>query len=131
MGLLNEIIEMRKIAQNIYRGAGRYSEGIFQAIGYKEFEGYLDHLEQAAACKAGNSEADFLHVAAANALYPHERDETVRALFQQGLDAMKGGTRQYARRQMAWLRHKLLPEIKRQRQRGTRTASLRLDMSGT
>ncbi|KAI1790736.1 tRNA isopentenyltransferase [Ganoderma leucocontextum] len=90
-GLLNEIQTLRAIA-----AAGAQSEssachnrqpgmdytlGIYQSIGYKEFHDYLSAPE------------------------PSE------AAFRLAVEQMKLGTRRYAKRQVAWIRNKLLPVV--------------------
>lgn len=58
-----------------------YTLGIYQSIGYKEFHDYLS--------SPTHSEAE----------------------FQQALNSMKSATRQYAKRQIMWIRNKLLPAV--------------------
>ncbi|CCM02911.1 uncharacterized protein FIBRA_05025 [Fibroporia radiculosa] len=58
-----------------------YTLGIYQSIGYKEFHQYLSH--------PGHSEEIFLDA----------------------LQNMKAATRKYAKRQIMWIRNKLLPAI--------------------
>ncbi|KAG1769454.1 tRNA isopentenyltransferase [Suillus placidus] len=58
-----------------------YTVGIYQSIGYKEFHDYLASSE------------------------PSEK------LFASAVEKMKYGTRQYAKRQIRWLKNKLLPAI--------------------
>ncbi|KAI0781243.1 tRNA isopentenyltransferase [Trametes elegans] len=93
-GLLNEIRTLRTIAS---AGSGSalsiddsaatqeqrmdYTLGIYQAIGYKEFHDYLSS--------------------------PSPSDAAFRAAVEQ----MKTGTRRYAKRQVAWIRNKLLPVV--------------------
>lgn len=76
-GLFDEISSLRKEV-----GVVDYTRGIFQSIGYKEFDQYFNSLE-----KGENS------------------DE----LKNQGLEQMKINTRRYARRQVKWIRNKLVP----------------------
>ncbi|KAJ3145370.1 hypothetical protein HDU89_007124 [Geranomyces variabilis] len=61
-----------------------YTRGILQAIGFKEFEAYLSASEQKTATEA-----------------------ELELLKARGLEDMKRGTRQYARRQVAWIKNKL------------------------
>ncbi|KAH9901646.1 tRNA isopentenyltransferase [Cubamyces lactineus] len=92
-GLLNEIRTLRAIAS---KGTGTstsdtpfidadqrmdYTLGIYQAIGYKEFHDYLSS--------------------------PSPSD----AAFREAVEQMKLGTRRYAKRQVAWIRNKLLPVV--------------------
>ncbi|TPX58384.1 tRNA dimethylallyltransferase [Powellomyces hirtus] len=64
-----------------------YTRGILQAIGFKEFHKYLTRLELSPTLS--------------------DDDPDLAALRDQGLDEMKRGTRQYARRQVAWIKNKL------------------------
>lgn len=61
-----------------------YTLGIYQSIGYREFSSYLSR--------------DL-------ALSPAEREKA----FQAAVERMKTSTRQYAKRQVSWIRNKLLP----------------------
>ena len=62
------------------------SKGIYQSIGYKEFSNYLDECESSG------------------------RDLVLQdKLFREALASMQVGTRQYARRQIKWIRNKFLP----------------------
>lgn len=96
-GLLDEIKELRSIASSPTCSSPDavvtalsdesdmqqtdYTIGIYQSIGYKEFHDYLVSPE------------------------PSEK------LFASAVEQMKNGTRQYAKRQIRWLRNKLLPAI--------------------
>ncbi|KAG1835622.1 tRNA isopentenyltransferase [Suillus variegatus] len=96
-GLLDEIKALRAIASSsisIPPDAGvtepsdesavqqtDYTVGIYQSIGYKEFHDYFTSPE------------------------PSEK------LFASAVEQMKYGTRQYAKRQIRWLKNKLLPAI--------------------
>ncbi|THH15883.1 hypothetical protein EW146_g4666 [Bondarzewia mesenterica] len=91
-GLLDEIREMRKIASlasptsqlggsNKTQSETDYTLGIYQSIGYKEFHDYL------------------------SALSPSEK------VFADAIENMKLSTRKYAKRQVSWIRNKLLPAI--------------------
>jgi len=57
------------------------TQGIFQSIGYKEFDEYLDAQEDPSLTPAAVEEAR-----------------------QEGLEAMKSATRRYARRQIHWVK---------------------------
>ncbi|WFD06128.1 leukotriene-A4 hydrolase [Malassezia vespertilionis] len=86
-GLLDEIRALRTIA-----GAPDYTRGIFQAIGYKEFDAYLTEYDT------------------------HQtHNET---LFQEAIQAMQVATRRYAKRQVSWIKNQLLPEIRCAQARG-------------
>ncbi|KAG0705323.1 tRNA isopentenyltransferase [Suillus ampliporus] len=109
-GLLDEIKELRAIASSHIRrspdavitepsdeSAGQqtdYTLGIYQSIGYKEFHDYLASPE------------------------PSEK------LFASAVEQMKCGTRQYAKRQIRWLRNKLLPAIYSTNSGGDHAAAL-------
>ncbi|OSD02771.1 tRNA isopentenyltransferase [Trametes coccinea BRFM310] len=81
-GLLNEIRTLRAIASSGSQAPHMdYTLGIYQAIGYKEFHDYLSSPT------------------------PSE------SAFQEAVEQMKLGTRRYAKRQVAWIRNKLLPAV--------------------
>ncbi|KAF9585529.1 hypothetical protein BGW38_001930 [Lunasporangiospora selenospora] len=86
-GLFDEIQGMRK---NIGPETD-YERGIWQAIGYKEFDPYFSALEKA--------------VTDGEATVSKEL-ETLKA---ECTEVMKIRTRQYAKRQVQWIRNKLLP----------------------
>ncbi|PWN27500.1 tRNA isopentenyltransferase, partial [Jaminaea rosea] len=90
-GLLDEIRTLRRIAAEA-RGSIDTSQGIFQAIGYKEFKPFLDALDDLE--RSGDGQAVSVLPAAGD---------------------MKSATRQYAKKQVGWMRNKLLPEIARTR----------------
>lgn len=62
------------------------SRGIYQSIGYKEFSAYLEECES-------------------------DRPDDLQQgkLFREALESMQIATRQYARRQIKWIRNKFLP----------------------
>ncbi|GAA5879550.1 hypothetical protein JCM16303_003248 [Sporobolomyces ruberrimus] len=91
-GLLNELDELWEIAQAPATGTTDYSKGIYQAIGYKEFEPYLTAR----------------HRDPSRTL---ENDVELKRLFEQGVESMKVATRQYAKRQVKWIKSKLLPAV--------------------
>ncbi|KAK0532815.1 Leucyl aminopeptidase yscIV [Tilletia horrida] len=105
-GLLDEIRELRKLANSMYeQGGPDYTRGIFQAIGFKEFDAFLSYMDaQPSSSKTG-----------ANTSFP-ELDARAQDLFNVAVESMQRGTRQYARRQTAWIRNQLLPEIRKARQ---------------
>ncbi|KAJ8481422.1 hypothetical protein ONZ51_g5998 [Trametes cubensis] len=94
-GLLNEIRTLRAIASEGTATSTNgilsptpnaekrmdYTLGIYQAIGYKEFHDYLSS--------------------------PSPSD----AAFREAVEQMKLGTRRYAKRQVTWIRNKLLPAV--------------------
>ncbi|KAG0204615.1 hypothetical protein BGX28_003521 [Mortierella sp. GBA30] len=86
-GLFDEIQGMRKsVGPNT-----DYERGIWQAIGYKEFDPYFTALEEAIM----NSQ-------------PTDTQE-LETLKAECTETMKTRTRQYAKRQVLWIRNKLLP----------------------
>ncbi|KAG0261847.1 hypothetical protein BG011_000610 [Mortierella polycephala] len=86
-GLFDEIQGMRKsVGPNT-----DYERGIWQAIGYKEFDPYFTALEEAI---KSNQPTDTKEL------------ETLKA---ECTETMKVRTRQYAKRQVLWIRNKLLP----------------------
>lgn len=114
-GLLREIVEMRRIAASLQRQTGKaveHSRGIFQTIGYKEFTAYLDHID-------GDLNKRTEHL-----LRPNDGDEQAVKLFEQALDEMKTATRQYAKRQVSWLRNKLVPALRSADGQGVRVVLL-------
>ncbi|EPQ54855.1 tRNA isopentenyltransferase [Gloeophyllum trabeum ATCC 11539] len=81
-GLLDEIKELQAIATaGTSSNSVDYTLGIYQSIGYKEFHHYLN---------SPNPSVD---------------------AFEAAVDRMKLSTRQYAHRQVRWIRNKLLPAI--------------------
>jgi tRNA A37 N6-isopentenylltransferase MiaA len=116
-GLLKEICELRGIAERMKTDEGRdetdYTRGIFQAIGYKEFKPFLDALDA-----AGISGVD-VDLAV---LSPD-----LKGLFDRGLQGMMTATRQYAKKQVAWMKNKLLPEVRKRRERGEEVEIILLD----
>ncbi|BEJ16322.1 hypothetical protein CspHIS471_0509270 [Cutaneotrichosporon sp. HIS471] len=91
-GLLDEIAELREIARRVYGSeeATDLFEGIFQAIGYKEFAELPLPQES-----------------------PFENPE-----FQRMLTLMKLSTHRYAKSQIQWITKQLLPAVHDARSRG-------------
>ncbi|KAL9121727.1 MAG: hypothetical protein Q9187_001721, partial [Circinaria calcarea] len=89
-GLLTEVESMRSLNRQLSSGGKDIdtNRGIWVAIGYKEFEDYLS------ACKGGAE---------------RNRLEMLKA---DGLEKTKAATRQYAKRQVRWIRLKLLPALR-------------------
>ncbi|CAB4443671.1 unnamed protein product [Rhizophagus irregularis] len=87
-GLFEEINYLRKNVRTgeIHTPFGDkdFTHGIWQAIGYKEFEPYLTAIEE-------SNDASYLN-----------------GLKQHGLESMKAATHRYARTQVRWIRNKLL-----------------------
>jgi len=79
-GLIDEIKQLRSDTLEGH-SVPDYTQGIFQAIGYKEFHDYL------------------------SATSPSQ------ALLESSVNEMKHATKKYAQRQIKWMRNKLLPAI--------------------
>jgi len=96
-GLLREIHELRAAA-TLSDDPEVQSKGLFQSIGYKEFEAYFN------ACppRSGGDSTDLL---------VPDPSSPAASLFNEGLAQMKLATRQYARRQAKWLKNKLIPAV--------------------
>ncbi|KAK3812212.1 MAG: IPP transferase-domain-containing protein [Benniella sp.] len=86
-GLFDEIKGMR---ENVGSNTD-YERGIWQAIGYKEFDPYFTAIEEAI---KDNQSTD---------------TEELAALKAECTEVMKTRTRQYAKRQVLWIRNKFLP----------------------
>ncbi|ORY32807.1 tRNA isopentenyltransferase [Naematelia encephala] len=91
-GLLREIAEMRQIATKMYGSSDAvdHTEGIFQAIGYKEFA----------------------------ALPLPQSDPSLDPVFPQMLAHTKIRTQQYAKSQLKWIRKQFLPALREARRLG-------------
>eukprot|EP01104_Vermistella_antarctica_P010935 TRINITY_DN2973_c0_g1_i2.p1 TRINITY_DN2973_c0_g1~~TRINITY_DN2973_c0_g1_i2.p1 ORF type:complete len:555 (+),score=88.00 TRINITY_DN2973_c0_g1_i2:128-1792(+) len=76
-----------------------FDDGLFQAIGFKEFIEYLDAVADYKASGEGVKEPN----AECN------RDDELEALFTRCVDRHKQRTRRYARRQVQWIRKRLIP----------------------
>ncbi|KAG2173409.1 hypothetical protein INT44_008761 [Umbelopsis vinacea] len=93
LGLFDELSSLRKRVQEGTldmpgKDLEKYQRGIWQAIGYKEFDEYLTAVEN------GNL-----------------GDKELLALREESVERMKAATRRYAKRQVQWIRNKLLPTI--------------------
>ncbi|KAF1335393.1 tRNA dimethylallyltransferase, partial [Globisporangium splendens] len=71
------------------------SVGILQAIGYKEFQPYFDALE---AIEASPEEADT----------EEDTHQRLRRIFDECVEQLNVATRQYARRQLSWIRNRFV-----------------------
>lgn len=78
------------------------SVGILQAIGYKEFQPYFDALETLQAA-AGEGEDE-----AAQQQQKGGETERLRRIFDECVDQLNIATRQYARRQLSWIRNRFV-----------------------
>ncbi|KAJ3536042.1 hypothetical protein NM688_g6889 [Phlebia brevispora] len=89
-GLLKEVAELQNAARGTEQmprskdSSPDFTLGLYQSIGYREFSSYL----------ANQSLAD-----------PAEDQK----LFREAVERMKLSTRKYAKRQVSWIRNKLLP----------------------
>jgi tRNA dimethylallyltransferase len=76
-----------------------YSVGILQAIGYKEFAPYLEALDVRQQQRE-DGESDDLR---------KQRDAALETLLQSCIEQLNIATRQYARRQLSWIRNRFVP----------------------
>ncbi|XP_046554602.1 tRNA dimethylallyltransferase-like isoform X2 [Haliotis rubra] len=83
-GLLQELHDFHREYRQKMQGDCDYTLGIFQSIGFKEFHNYL--------------------------LLPEPESDTVkgRQLRDEGVELLKLATRQYAKRQIKWIRNRFL-----------------------
>ena len=88
-GLLDEVREMRRLEQSCQKAGFEIdqSKGIWVAIGYKQLVAWLDALEK-----------DVSHF-------------DLTKLREQGVEAIKSATRQYAKRQNRWIRIRLAKSL--------------------
>jgi len=89
-GLVNEVKSMDKFLRDGLENGTEVdrSRGIWVSIGYKEYEQYLNALESAS-----------------------KTQPELDILFEQSVERMQAATRQYARRQIRWIRLKLMPAL--------------------
>jgi tRNA dimethylallyltransferase len=91
-GLFDEIKEMKTYYDILNKKNGDkenlYTRGIFQAIGFKEFDAYLKQLN--------NKEMEA---------------EALEDLKKSSLEKMKNATKRYSRKQISWIKNKLLPRF--------------------
>ncbi|KAG0165712.1 hypothetical protein DFQ28_008383 [Apophysomyces sp. BC1034] len=95
-GLFDEIQDLRKrVVEGAVKTPGQeneaYQRGVWQAIGYKEFDPYFSAYEMQG--KDENMDTDLGNI----------KDQCT--------EKMKMVTRRYAKRQVQWIRNKLLPTI--------------------
>lgn len=86
-GLIQELLDFHKEFNAKRTQENReldYTTGIFQSIGFKEFHEYLILPEE------------------------EKHSEKGKLLFEKGVENMKIATRQYARRQIYWIKNRLL-----------------------
>ncbi|TPX49300.1 tRNA dimethylallyltransferase [Synchytrium endobioticum] len=103
-GMFDELRNMMRLWQssNTKDTQPDYTRGIFQTIGFKEFNDYLVSLSS-------------------------EHLVNAERLVDEGIQAMKIATRQYARRQTHWIRNRLGPRVFDERKRGGRFGFYALD----
>ena len=90
MGLKNEIYQLHETAQQ--KGKELLpTKGIFQAIGYKEFQPYLKLLDE-----TGQMTVD---------------DDRLKETFTTCTNNLKRATRNYARKQTSWIRNRFLKRV--------------------
>lgn len=104
-GLLDEIRSLRQVASSLPDQGKDYTRGIFQAIGYKEFDAYLEYVGQ------------------------HGQDEESHRLFDAAIAAMQVGTRRYAKRQTSWIKNQLIPAVAAAQARGEEAHIFLLDVT--
>ncbi|CAD6887904.1 unnamed protein product [Tilletia caries] len=103
-GLLDEIRELRTLAKDLCdQGSPDYTRGIFQAIGFKEFDTFLNYMDSQPSSSCSTAPA-------------RELDDEAQRLFDSAVESMQRGTRQYAKRQASWIRNQLLPEVRKARE---------------
>ena len=103
-GLLDEIREMRTMAKNIFESSPdgqTYQTGIFQTIGYKQFDEYLSRMDEL-----------YSHMTDKLESMPHYGDEKAGILFREAVQKTQQATRRYAKDQIKWVHNKLVPEIR-------------------
>lgn len=90
-GLLSEVISMEQFYHQQIMNGYRIDKtrGIWVAIGYKEFERYNLAL-----------------------LSGHTEDKVLKIMKQEAIEQTKAATRQYAKRQVRWIRIKLIHAVK-------------------
>jgi tRNA dimethylallyltransferase len=90
-GLIEEIHSLRQHATTLYGDykTANHEEGIFQAIGYKEFSAI-----------------------------PSDDLQPESPLFRPAVEQMQLATRQYAKKQLKWIKKQMLPAILKARSKG-------------
>ncbi|KAI9318119.1 IPP transferase-domain-containing protein [Dichotomocladium elegans] len=100
-GLFDEIQSLRKrVVNGQVKLPGQdlemYQRGLWQAIGYKEFDPYFTAVEQQQNQNTGE---------------PMHSPEDLDRIRLECTEKMKSATRRYAKRQVQWIRNKLLPAV--------------------
>lgn len=89
-GLIEELLDFhREYSHVLEKKDAKYTEGIFQSIGFKEFHEFLVKQEGKKFDKSSISKED-------------------NALLATGIENMKTVTRRYAKKQMTWVRNRFL-----------------------
>lgn len=91
-GLIEELLDFHQEYNHVLKkkdAETKYTEGIFQSIGFKEFHEFLVKQEGKKFDKSSASEED-------------------QALCTAGIENMKTVTRRYAKKQMTWVRNRFL-----------------------
>ncbi|KAJ2610384.1 tRNA dimethylallyltransferase, mitochondrial [Coemansia sp. RSA 1365] len=101
-GMFDELAQLKNhlsdpVKENVSRG--EFTSGLMQAIGFREFSDYLTTKDSS------------------------EREQ----LKTKGIDDMKASTRRYSKRQVSWIRNKLLPECKSTLHKSIRAHTFVLD----
>ncbi|PSK43142.1 tRNA dimethylallyltransferase [Elsinoe australis] len=100
-GLMSEVEELSSYAKT--HPDLDQTSGIWVSIGYKEFLPYIKHTEQEdAQATVQKPENESIRTETA------QDDALSKKLLSEGVEATKAGTRQYAKRQVRWIRIKLM-----------------------
>ncbi|KAI9175831.1 tRNA dimethylallyltransferase, mitochondrial [Blastocladiella emersonii ATCC 22665] len=125
-GLFAEVRHLRAVAHRLALSAEDTARGVYVAIGVKELAAYMDAVD-AAAKEAGVDPAsvpataepmDAVDAAIRATVDPAQdpawpaRLADLDRLRDEGLHAVKLATRQYARRQVTWIRRRLGPRLR-------------------
>lgn len=113
--MLDEIDELWQIANRPGAEPTNYSKGIYQSIGMHSFSRFSISLcsDKVPPLRAGYKEFEpYLFLKHRDPTRTLENDAELRRLFEQGLQEMKSSTRHYAKRQVKWIKTKLLPEVR-------------------
>lgn len=115
-GLLDEIDELWRIAHAPGAEPVDYSKGIYQAIGARLRQSYPCHSRLTGSsipARPGYKEfAPYLDLAHRSPSLTLDSSPELRALFNEGVERTKVATRQYAKRQVKWIKGKLLPAVR-------------------
>lgn len=89
-----------------------YSKGIYQAIGAFACSAVSQPGELMQSFSGYKEFDPFLTLRHRDPSRTLENDPELRKLFEQGVEEMKASTRQYAKRQVQWIKNKLLPVVR-------------------